>query len=140
MGSDTVIGGSGNDIIFGGDLLVTVPGALAPLPSGTPDTALNSLVGGLGSDTVIGGSGNDIIFGSEGDDWLTGDAGIDLFEGGSGYDTVVETRDANFTITPTQLIIGGVAERLFDVERAMLSGGDSNNVLDAAASLAQSRS
>jgi Ca2+-binding RTX toxin-like protein len=133
LGSDTVVGGSGNDIIFGGDLLAALTDFTHPtLPAGD-DTSPNSLVGGTGNDTIIGGSGNDIIFGSAGDDALTGDGGNDQFEGGTGIDTLVETADADFTLTPTQVFVAGVGERFYDIERAVLSGGDGNNRLDASA-------
>ena len=126
-GNDTIDGGAGNDVIFGGDRL-----------SGTTTTTVpddDSLVGGTGNDTLDGGSGNDVVFGGEGDDYLTGGAGTDQFEGGSGNDTLVETADAAITITATQLVISGtpVAEQFYDVERAVLTGGAGNNLLDATA-------
>ena len=120
-GSDTVIGGAGNDIIFGGDELAT------------PGDGADTLDGGPGNDTLVGGAGNDIIFGRSDNDELTGDSGNDLFEGGSGVDRIVETRDADMTLSPTTLVISGTpAERHFDIEQATLIGGPGNNRLDAA--------
>ena len=135
QGSDTVIGGTGNDLIFGGDLFISLPGATSPMLPPAPAPTPNSLVGGQGNDTVIGGTGNDIIFGGEGDDYLTGDLGEDLYEGGSGRDTIVESADADFVLGVTQLISGGITERLYDIEAAILSGGIGDNRLDATAFL-----
>jgi VCBS repeat-containing protein len=135
QGNDTVIGGTGNDIIFGGDLLISLPGTVAPVapPAPEPATATNSLVGGAGNDTIVGGTGNDIIFGGAGDDALQGGAGADLYEGGSGSDVVVEATDGDIALNPTQLVVNGVAERFYDIERAILVGGASANLIDASA-------
>nr|WP_263287941.1 Ig-like domain-containing protein [Pseudomonas sp. BF-R-24] len=60
-GNDTLLGGAGNDILFG---------------SG-------------GSDTLDGGKGNDILLGGTGNDTLMGGQGTDILIGGSGGDTFV---------------------------------------------------
>ena len=60
VGSDGVSGGSGNDLIVGGD-----------------DTD-------LGSDAVGGGAGNDTLYAGGGDDTLSGGTGLDTFFGGLG--------------------------------------------------------
>jgi len=87
------------------------------------------LTGGLGNDTLDGGVGDDKLVGGLGDDALTGGLGLDTFTGGAGIDTIVETRDANITLTATQLIIGADAAETFSgIEGAKLSGGASDNV------------
>ena len=87
------------------------------------------LDGGAGDDTLTGGSGNDV---------LTGGLGLDTMHGGAGADRVVETRDANFTLTGSifsaSLIIGtDPADTLTSIEEVDLTGGDNGNTLDAAA-------
>jgi Ca2+-binding RTX toxin-like protein len=79
-GNDTLIGGSGGDVLNGG------PGNDTLLGKGGADT----LLGGDGNDTLTGGDGDDQVFG-EGDNdrmiWNPGDD-TDLNEGGTGVDTV----------------------------------------------------
>jgi Ca2+-binding RTX toxin-like protein len=78
-GDDTLIGGSGADMLFGqadNDTLLGRGGA-------------DFLFGGSGNDTLTGGDGDDQVFGESGDDrmiWNPGDD-TDLFEGGAGADT-----------------------------------------------------
>ena len=124
-GNDTISGGTGNDIIFGGDPLTTMTGGTAP------DDGNDSLQGGSGNDTLAGGTGNDIIFGGDGDDALSGGDGIDVIDGGSGKNTIVETADSDMLLNPTQLFIGGVPERFYDIQSANLTGGSGNNRIDA---------
>ena len=103
-GNDTLTGGSGNDVLQGGD----------------------------GNDLVTGGSGNDTLDGQSGDDMLTGALGDDSLDGGDGRDGVIDSADVNFTLTNTSLVGVGTDE-LLDVEIAKLSGGNSDNTLDASA-------
>ncbi len=67
---DGVLGGSGNDTIFG-------------------DAGGNLLRGWTGHDTLVGRDGNDVLQGENGDDWLVGDAGDDLLEGGFGVNVMI---------------------------------------------------
>ncbi|MEE3633217.1 immunoglobulin-like domain-containing protein [Pseudomonas sp. AL 58] len=69
-GNDNLLGGDGNDIIFG---------------QGGNDT----LDGGKGNDILFGGSGTDTLIGGEGNDYLIGGKGDDILTGGSGADTFV---------------------------------------------------
>lgn len=68
-GSDTLSGGSRNDLILGHD----------------GDDELN---GGMGNDTVLGGFGMDTLNGDAGNDLLIGGFDIDEIDGGTGRDTV----------------------------------------------------
>ena len=80
-GDNTLIGGTGNDQLFGGNGDDTLQGA-----------AGNDLLsGGNGDDTLIGGSGVDVMLGGRGNDvlvWNPGD-GSDRLDGGSGFDTML---------------------------------------------------
>ncbi|MCF5071600.1 LapA family giant adhesin, partial [Pseudomonas syringae] len=72
-GNDTLLGGAGNDILFGsggGDWLDGGKGN-------------DILLGGTGKDTLIGGQGNDILIGGSGADtfvWKSGDTGNDVIK------------------------------------------------------------
>jgi hypothetical protein len=97
--------------------------------------ATGSATGTGGISTIqkmIGGSGNDILTGDANDNVFTGGLGKDTISGGSGVDALVETRDANFTLTNTSLTVDGVSEdTLFSIEAARLTGGPGNNTLNA---------
>ena len=78
-GNDTIVGGSGGDLLFG------QAGNDTLLGKGGNDF----LFGGAGNDTLTGGDGDDQVFGEGGNDrmiWNPGDD-TDLFEGGDGTDT-----------------------------------------------------
>lgn len=82
-------------------------------------------------ENVIGGARADIITGNSLDNALTGGPGNDNLIGGGGVDTVVETRDSNFTLSNTSLSIGGEVDRLSSIESARLTGGTGANTLNA---------
>lgn len=77
----------------------------------------------IGGDTLLGGAGDDI---------LTGGLGDDVINGGDGIDWLIETGDVNFVLTNTSLI-GLGTDQLIGIERAVLTGGASDNILDASA-------
>ncbi|MCJ8279762.1 MAG: putative Ig domain-containing protein, partial [Rivularia sp. ALOHA_DT_140] len=82
----------------------------------------NDYLYGLGgNDTLIGGTGNDNLYGGEGDDSI---------DGGKGFDIIRESADVNFTLTETQLVGNGI-DSFVNIERAILSGGNSDNIIDA---------
>jgi Ca2+-binding RTX toxin-like protein len=70
-GSDTIVGGPGNDLLYGD---FNAPG----LPS-RANIAYN--------DDVIGGPGEDRIYGGHGDDYLDGGVGADVVDGTDGYES-----------------------------------------------------
>ena len=75
-----LIGGDGNDALFGGDSADSLSGGAGS----------DILYGGSGDDTLNGGTGRDRHFGGSGDDMLvTQDSEIDYVNGGSGHDTAV---------------------------------------------------
>ena len=60
--TDTISGGAGNDVIFGGTMPTTPP----TLPGGQAldgGTGNDTITGGTGLDSITGGTGNDVIFG-----------------------------------------------------------------------------
>ena len=87
---------------------------------------------------LSGGGGVDYISGSPGDDTISGGAGADFLGGGhGGYDTLVETRDVDFTLTTDTLTATGVGifnseqDTLAGFRAARLTGGSSVNTIDA---------
>ncbi|MFK3685047.1 immunoglobulin-like domain-containing protein [Pseudomonas sp. NPDC088890] len=78
-GADTLMGGAGNDIIFG-------QGGNDYIDGGKGN---DILLGGTGNDTLLGGEGNDVLFGGAGNDTLIGGKGNDILSGGAGTDTFV---------------------------------------------------
>ena len=112
MGSDSLTGGSGADLLIGGlggDTLSGAGGADVlcgglggdTLSGGDGNDALegergaDTLSGGDGNDVLRGGQGDDALAGNAGDDTLTGNAGADSFSGGAGDDTFTD-------VTPSQ--------------------------------------
>lgn len=82
---------------------------------------------------VIGGAGADTLTGDAGDNVITGGPGKDILTGGGGVDTVVETRDAAFTLSDRSLLIGAEgADALSGIDAAHLTGGPGGNSLYAA--------
>ena len=72
-GNDTLLGGAGDDILFG-------QGGNDYLDGGKGN---DILLGGTGDDTLIGGQGNDILIGGSGADtfvWKAGDLGNDVIK------------------------------------------------------------
>ena len=74
----------------------------------------------------------DRLDGAAGDDTLRGGNGNDTLIGGAGIDTVTEFIDANMTLTNDSLEARGV-DTLVEIEKASLSSGRGNNILDASA-------
>jgi Ca2+-binding RTX toxin-like protein len=73
-GSDSVVGGSGDDLIFG-------EAGYDSLSGGGGDDIIS---GGADADYLYGGVGNDILLGGGGSDWLFGDGGDDILIGSNG--------------------------------------------------------
>ncbi|MBC1238437.1 DUF4347 domain-containing protein [Nostoc sp. 2RC] len=99
----------------------------------------NKLNGGTTDDTIYGNAGNDSLYGNDGsdrliagvgNDYLFGGAGDDILDGGDGTDSIRESADINFTLTNTQLF-GLGNDSFINIERVTLTGGISDNTLDA---------
>ncbi|MDY6902274.1 MAG: calcium-binding protein, partial [Cyanobacteriota bacterium] len=96
-GNDTLIGGSGKDLIIGDQDAFGGQDGDDEINAGSED---DTVYGGGGSDTILGGSGNDLIDGgdsrditladrdSDGNDELFGGEGNDIIRGGLGSDTL----------------------------------------------------
>ena len=99
LGSDYIIGGTGSDVLTGGqldagqDIIVGDNGFMTRNGAGqiVRETVLSHIAspgtdddinGGLGADLLWGGPGNDVIVGDEGNDFLAGDPGNDVLWGG----------------------------------------------------------
>lgn len=153
-GNDQLNGGLGNDIFefdaddnLGSDFLaddggldtitfaktesrsVTLNlGVFVPQPV-TPNFTLQII--GPFIESVVGGAMADTLTGNNLNNFIMGGGGSDLLDGGLGIDIVRETRDADFVLTNTQLKIGSEVDTLVGFEQALLTGGSSNNTLDA---------
>ena len=116
-GADTVRAGSGNDFVsasVGNDEV---------FGNGGNDTIL----GGAGADLLDGGVGNDSLNGQgSSKDSLRGGLGDDLLIGGAGIDFLIETSDADMTLTGSSLT-GLGNDTVLQIERAVLNGGNGNN-------------
>ncbi|RCJ35362.1 hypothetical protein A6770_16185 [Nostoc minutum NIES-26] len=131
LGNDTLLGGAGNDYLYGQDGSDRLYGSLGNdyLYGGT---ANDTLEGGDGNDYLYGENGNDNLIGGAGNDNFSGDVGDDSLDGGDGNDSLRESGDVNFTLSNNQLS-GLGNDTLMSIERVTLTGGISDNILDAAA-------
>ena len=108
--NDTLTGGGGDDVAFGGAGNDTVYG-------GDGD---DLSYGGTGNDALYGGNGNDANAGEKGDDAMYGGAGRDTLVGGQGHDTMYGGSD-NDTMP-------GDGQWLNLAEYASGSGGKATNL------------
>ncbi|EAR60225.1 type I secretion target repeat protein [Oceanospirillum sp. MED92] len=95
---------------------------------------------GTGSVILSGGAGADTITGSGGADQISGGLGADVIDGNGGQDHLIETFDLNMTLSDAapagahdaELVIGAdAADELTSIEQITLTGGASDNTLDA---------
>lgn len=122
-----IAGGDGNDTIHGSGWNDRIDG-------GDGDDTIN---GGLGDDTIDGGAGDDTIDGlgvlpASGDFLASAQSDDDILDGGAGFDTLVQTVDADQTLSNTQAT-GSGTDIISNFESALLTGGDSANTIDASA-------
>ncbi|MBL9128775.1 MAG: hypothetical protein JNL97_14065, partial [Verrucomicrobiales bacterium] len=140
-GDDTLDGGLGNDIIDGGtgiDSLLLVRDAelirllgdsvLVDEDTSTDGSELDQVTN-VETLSVAGGPG-DNIFDTTG--WTGGAITID----GGGHvagDTVMAAGDGDYTVTDTSIVVSGGSASIsaVNIEKALLVGGPSDNVLDA---------
>jgi Ca2+-binding RTX toxin-like protein len=124
-GTLTIIGGTEVDTIDASALTrsITINGMAGD----------DVLTGGSINDRIDGGIGNDQLDGGPGDDVLTGGLGDDVIDGGSGsLDLLQDGGDADLVLTNTTLTgIGN--DTLIGIERAIITGGPSPNLIDASA-------
>ncbi len=123
VGADTLSGGSGNDDLNGHSEDDSVDGGAGN----------DSIQGGAGNDVLVGAAGLDTVLGQAGNDSVTGGLGNDSLDGGTGTgDLLVESADANLTLTNTQLL-GIGTDTLTGFESASLTGGSGNDTLTVTA-------
>lgn len=118
--ANSIISGSGNDILSGGNGNDTLSGGSGN-DSLSGDNGNDKLIGGNGNDTLIGGSGNDSLSGGSGNDSLSGGSGNDTLIGGNGNDIFIYTggNDIITDYTTSDKISLGSA-----VSKATLSGSN----------------
>jgi Ca2+-binding RTX toxin-like protein len=130
--SNTSLTGMGTDTLIGVSRV--------RLTGGANDNTLTAATFG-GSVTLDGAGGNDlltasstgaVLLGGAGSDTLIGGTGSDSLDGGDDIDRVVQSGDANQTLTSTQLT-GLGTDSLAHIEEASLTGGSGANTLDAGA-------
>jgi hypothetical protein len=69
-GNDLLIGGPGNDVIYGG-------------------SGHDTILAGGGTDKIVAGSGDTVVYGSTGNDTIVGGTGHDTLVGGAGSNSIV---------------------------------------------------
>jgi Ca2+-binding RTX toxin-like protein len=115
-GSDTLIGSRGDDSLDGG--------------SGN-----DVIRGGAGHDTLFGNLGNDRLLGQGGNDELGGGLGDDRIDGGGGVSIIREQADADYSLSGDRNSVAthgiGNDRWIGTYVRAILSGGASDNVINA---------
>jgi Ca2+-binding RTX toxin-like protein len=122
---DTLIGGSGNDILAGGgddDVLLGGEGS-------------NTLLGETGDDQIDGGGAADNLSGSLGDDTLNGGAGADVLSAGAGEDLIWGGAGADVFRFPAAELSNGSAEGDIIVDYSGAEG-DSLDLPDGVSSVA----
>ncbi len=135
-GNDQIVGGQEDSIIEGGpgNDHLTSHGGMDYLTGGEGD---DQIFLGAQSDQGEGGPGNDTVNGGPGWDGLEGDldassgSGKDILIGGPGHDAVLAV-GRYLRVTPTALV-GQGNDTLVGVEKAMLSGDNGDNVINARA-------
>ena len=135
LGSDVVVDPSGVDTL---DFSPTTTRSIAVDLSLTSVQTVNAnlklqIGGGSILERIVGGAKADSLTGNTADNIFTGGLGVDIIDGGGGTNWVVETRDADFVLTDTSLTISGETNWLANIQLAFLTGGDSDNVMDASA-------
>ena len=153
-GSDTIVAGTGNDLVFSGDeadrvegdganvyatptlgtaaLAVAANGLATPAPIVQPpgDDYIES---GLGDDVVDAGYGNNIVLGGGGHDTLTSGAGNDSVAGGNGDDVIRTGGGADKVLGDGP---GTINQAITDVEDVYLANselGSGNDFIESGA-------
>ncbi len=123
-GADTLNGGTGNDSLDGGADSNTL------VASGDVNFTLTNIsLTGAGTDALANLQIANLTGGTSSNSFTVSDwTGTGSLNGGGGSDTVVASRDANFTLSDTELIASnGLSMTLASIGIASLGGGVSNN-------------
>ncbi|MFN8742342.1 MAG: right-handed parallel beta-helix repeat-containing protein, partial [Pirellula sp.] len=102
-GNDTLVGGSGENVIFGGaggDTISSQFGRGILYGEDGDDLLIGGsyddhMEGGSGADTIDGGEGSDLIYGQDGDDRILAGNGVNVVYAGSGHDIIQGGRDVD---------------------------------------------
>ena len=143
-GNDTFVGGDGNDTLSGGDGIdqIQQAGDVNQVLTETMATGLGTdsiteieeaqLTGGVSANSLNASnfSGSVTLLGLDGNDSLWGAAADDSLDGGAGTDQVQQSIDADQVLTNTQ-VTGDGTDTLESIEHGWLTGGNTNNSLDA---------
>lgn len=119
--TDNSLSGLGNDTLANIQLAILVGGSSGNRIDAGAFSGLLELNGAGGNDTLIGGLSDDTLIGGTGDDNI---------DGGQGTNLLIESGNVNFTLTDTTLV-GLGSDTLSNISEVMLTGGASNNILDA---------
>ena len=131
--SNHLVGGIGNDVLYGGQLADTLDGG-AGNDQFNPGNGADLIHCGAGNDSVWAGYGNDTVFGGAGNDWISGGNGrttsatiLTLF-GGAGNDTIAGGVGAD-------RLYGGIGNDVLigDAGNDLINGGAGNDVLNGGA-------
>jgi Ca2+-binding RTX toxin-like protein len=123
--------GLGSDMLTSIEQAELIGGAAATRFDAVSFTGPTTLRGGGGNDSLVGGTNHDCIEGGQGDDVLTGGAGNDSLDGGAAdRDQVLESADADWTITDST-ITGQGTDAIFSIEFVRITAGASHNIIDA---------
>ncbi|HXV43898.1 MAG TPA: hypothetical protein VEC96_12605, partial [Anaerolineae bacterium] len=113
-------GGTGDTVISSNNADFTLTNTLLDVSGGATLTLANMEVANL-----TGGTGSN-------DFTVSGWTGTGTLNGGSNTDTVISTNDADFTLINTSLVVSGGANfTLATIEQAILTGGGSDNIINA---------
>ena len=156
-GNDTLDGGSGKDTVTFANseqgYTVNLNGANLSVATNSEDGSRNKslknienvigsnfadeLKGDGNANRLEGGGGDDVLEGNNGNDTLSGGEGDDVLDGGSDSDWFIEQGDVSlFELkydqpTDKHKLSGLGNDTLINIEKVELSGGASNNTLDA---------
>jgi Ca2+-binding RTX toxin-like protein len=149
LGEDTVdeLPGAANGLDFLDFRETTTVGVTIDLSLTTQQTvqATNlklTLTSGSSIEYALGGDQADTLIGNSLDNGFIGGLGADIIRGGAGNNFLVESRDADFLLvsmsatTATLTIttaLGSETDSLTEIQLVSLTGGASNNLMDATA-------
>ena len=119
-----LLGGSGDDMLFGSDGADLVEG----------HSGIDILAGAGNDDLVRGGLGADTLAGEDGDDFLNGGSGDDTLNGGSGDDSLIGALGADILAgyTGNDFLSGGAGADILigNVGNDVLLGGNGDDNID----------
>ncbi|WP_324779516.1 calcium-binding protein [Thiobacillus sedimenti] len=126
LGNDTIIGGSGMNVIWGDDQVFGGEGGNDTITGGND---YDYVMAGAGDDLVYGNGGGDNLAGNQGNDRLFGGSGNDFLNGGKGIDTLIGgTGDDTYTVDNGSDIVTENAGEGIDLVQALTTYTLGSNV------------